>query len=363
MWPKIQPIWPQVSCRYCGWWSHWRQMVKKEEALHVQEMEWDAEDQWAQWHVCVSCEAWRTGQPEAAVRDSVFKRPIEHKKLRAERYHEVRKKHSQQWRVLSKTGRKMLLRKEFQAMFEPLMEYIELKRRALAFVQKDVELHNNLVQRLKESSSLQEDEEEIYQAMSQLEQDDKYIAYKEKGERQHSYIRASSYQDEWVNSVAGRLISFFICLANTRWNHRAQCYSKCRRIIPSKKWRKKKDDTVEEWVPKQKWYCWCHAKYKPPWGQVVCIQTPDGAISYLRAPCPSWDIEDIRAMKTEKTVNAKSVKDLHNKIRSIEPSEDDIVGLDSEGYHYIKNLEDFQAMPKFTLDELLTLQKMQPSRL
>ena len=48
---------------------------------------------------------------------------------------------------------------------------------------------------------------------------------------------------------------------------------------------------------------------------------------------------------------------------TFEPPEDDIVGLDSEGYHYIKNLEDLQAMPLFTLDELLTLQKMQPSRL
>ena len=44
---------------------------------------------------------------------------------------------------------------------------------------------------LKESSSLQEDEE-IYKAMSQLEQDDKYIAYKSKGKAQHCYIRASS---------------------------------------------------------------------------------------------------------------------------------------------------------------------------
>ena len=113
---------------------------------------------------------------------------------------------------------------------------------ALAFVEKDVERNNDLQQRLKESSSLQEDEE-IYQAMSQLEQDDKYIAYKSKGKAQHSYIRASSYQDEWVNSVAGRLISFFICLANTRWDQRAQCATKCRRIIPSKRWRKKKDDT------------------------------------------------------------------------------------------------------------------------
>ena len=42
---------------------------------------------------------------------------------------------------------------------------------ALAFVEKDVERNNDLQQRLKGSSSLQEDEE-IYQAMSQLEQDD-----------------------------------------------------------------------------------------------------------------------------------------------------------------------------------------------
>ena len=164
------------------------------------------------------------------------------KKNRVERYQEVRKKNSQSWQVLCKSEKKELLRADLQEMFTPLLEYIELKRRALAFVQKDVELHNNLVQRLKESSSLQEDEE-IYQAMSQLEQDDKYIAYKSKGKAQHSYIRASSYQDEWVNSAAGRLISFFICLANTRWDQRAQCATKCRRIIPSKRWRKKKDDT------------------------------------------------------------------------------------------------------------------------
>ena len=95
----------------------------------------------------------------------------------------------------------------------------------------------------------------------------------------------------------------------------------------------------------------------------MIIEAPDGTVSYVRAPCPSWDIEDIRAMKTEKTVDAKSVKDLHNKIRSIEPSENDIVGVDTEGHKYIKKLQDFQAMPLFTLDELLTLQKMQPSRL
>ena len=243
MWLGIQPIWPQVRCWYCNHWDHWRQMVMKERALHIQGMEYDAEDQWERWHVCVRCEAWMTGQSEAAVKASAFRRPIEHKRLRAQRYLEVKKKHSQQWGVLSNTGRKMLLRKELLAMFEPVMEYIAAKREAIVHVQNDVTLHYELQQRLKESSSLEEDEE-IYKAMSQLERDDKYIAYKEKGvERQHAYIRASSYQDEWVNSRAGLFVSFFICLANTPWDQRAQCATKCRRIIPSKRWQKKKDDT------------------------------------------------------------------------------------------------------------------------
>ena len=242
MMSKMQPTWPQVRCHYCGWESHWRQMVMKAQALHIQEMEYDAEDQWVRWHVCVRCEAWMTGQSEAAVKAWAFRRPIEHKRLRAQRYLEVKKKHSQQWGVLSNTGRKMLLRKELLAMFEPVMEYIAAKREAIVHVQNDVTLHYELQQRLKESSSLEEDEE-IYKAMSQLEQDDKYIAYKKKGERQHSYIRASSYQDEWVKSAAGLFVSFFICLANTPWDQRAQCATKCRRIIPSKRWQKKKDDT------------------------------------------------------------------------------------------------------------------------
>ena len=49
-----------------------------------------------------------------------------------------------------------------------MKKYIQLKRKALALVAKDVEAHNALVKRLKESSSLQEDQE-IYKAMAKLE--------------------------------------------------------------------------------------------------------------------------------------------------------------------------------------------------
>ena len=69
------------------------------------------------------------------------------------------------------------------------------------------------------------------------EVDDKYIAYASKGKAQHSYIPASSYQDEWVITL------YFICLGKTRWERGAHEPSKCRRLMTSKQWDKRKHDT------------------------------------------------------------------------------------------------------------------------
>ena len=351
----MKPAWPQVRCQICGKEAHWRKMVRKQEAVHIQETKDDAPDKWVEWHVCPSCEAMATGQTEDQVMEANFSKPIEHKKIRVQRLKEVLKKNTAQWEALDSLGNKRIfLRVKFQEMFGPLVEFIKLKNKALAIVAKDVEAHNVLKQKLKESSSLQEDAE-IYKAMTLLEVDDKYIAYRSKGKAQHSYIRASSYHDEWVSSEAGTVTSYFICLAKTRWELDATQPSKCRRLTESKKWAKRKDDTQEKWVSKQRWYCQCRARYHANWGQVVIIEEPDGRISYVRADCPSWDVEDVRAMKTEATVSAGSVKELYDKIRSIEPVANDIVGVDANGCKYIKKYEVFQAMPFLSWDELLTL--------
>ena len=190
------------------------------------------------------------------------------------------------------------------------------------------------------------------------EVDDKYIAFASKGKAQHSYIRASSYHDKWVSSKAGSITSYYICLAKTRWEPGAWVQSKCRRLIPSKQWDKRKDDTQEAWVPHQRWYCKCKSKYHPGWGQVAIIEQSDGEVAYVKATVPSWDVEDVRAMNTEATLNAESVKELYDKISSIEPSVNDIVGIDESGYKYIKKYEDWEAMPLFSWEELLTLQNM-----
>ena len=95
----------------------------------------------------------------------------------------------------------------------------------------------------------------------------------------------------------------------------------------------------------------------------MIIEKSDGTVSYVRAQCPPWDLEDVRAMKTEATVSAESVKELYDKIRSINPSVNDIVGMDADGCKYITNQEDFEKMPFFSWDELLTLKRVMVSKL
>ena len=89
-------------------------MIMKQEAVHIQETKQDADDEWvklhkrrskradmrpqkADWHLCPSCEAQETGQTEAEVMEATFKKQMEHKKNRVERYHEVPEKNSQVW--------------------------------------------------------------------------------------------------------------------------------------------------------------------------------------------------------------------------------------------------------------------------
>ena len=85
----MEPTWPQVRCRRCGKEAHWRNMVMKQAAVHIQETKEDADDHWGKWHLCPKCEAVETGQTEAEVMETTFKKPTEHKKNRVQHYKEV----------------------------------------------------------------------------------------------------------------------------------------------------------------------------------------------------------------------------------------------------------------------------------
>ena len=67
-------------------------MIMKQEAVHIQETKQDADDEWVKWHLCPRCEALETGQTEAEVMEATFKKPMEHKKIRVQRYQECLEK-------------------------------------------------------------------------------------------------------------------------------------------------------------------------------------------------------------------------------------------------------------------------------
>ena len=140
--------------------AHWRKMVMKQEAVHIQETKQDADDHWGKWHLCPRCEALETGQTEAEVMEATFKKPMEHKKIRVQRYKEAVEKNLQEWEATAgKCGKKNLLKSTKKKLLRSNLEEMFPKRKAPAMVAKDVKAHNALVQKLKKSSSLQEDEE------------------------------------------------------------------------------------------------------------------------------------------------------------------------------------------------------------
>ena len=78
---------------------------------------------------------------------------MERKLIRVQRYLEVRKANSQQWSVLTKDGRKKLLRSKLEVLFAPLMVFLELKRRALNLVAKEREANAKAKQKTKQKQS------------------------------------------------------------------------------------------------------------------------------------------------------------------------------------------------------------------
>ena len=159
----MKPKWPQVRCQKCDMVAHWRDMVMKQEAVHP-------DSKGVKWHLCGKCEALETGQTEAQVMEATIKKQTEHHKHRVQRYH-----------ALLRRNKKKLLRSIHEEMFP--------EGKAPAMVAKDGKAYNALVQKLKESSSLQEE-----QGHSLVKVDDKSIAYDSQG------IPASSYPDMWVSS-------------------------------------------------------------------------------------------------------------------------------------------------------------------
>ena len=215
--------WPIVKCVDCNGKSHWRVTIRK------------TDPNGTQWHICVLCEAHRMNMSVKDVLQSTgVQDAMEYKKARALRYKELT--HTAAWITLpSKGNHKVFMRTQLQQMFMPLREHIRSKQQALQMVAKDVALYEVLTQKLEKCSNLQE-KEQIFLEIANIAQE-RYGAFANKGSAQHSFIRAASYSDTWTASEEGKINSYYLCLANSRWDTGAGDWETCRRIIPSKSWR------------------------------------------------------------------------------------------------------------------------------
>ena len=197
--------------------------------------------------------------------------------------------------------------------------------------------------------------------MENMEIDEQYLAFADKGSEQHEYILASSYSDEWTRitnkkgeTIAG-ICSWYVCCALTAWDPITCANAKCLTVLPSKDWATKFADPL---AAKQKWYCQCGARYNANWGQLVEITRVNSSDQieklYMSADVPTWDVEDTRAMFHEAEMAPTSPTDLYNNLKRIEPTLTSIVVL-RDGHQRIVDLATWTEMPKFQWTEIFAL--------
>ena len=126
-------------------------------------------------------------------------------------------------------------------------------------------------------------------------------------------MQASQYSDEWAYNE-NNFRSFYICLAGGQ--------HPCNTVIPSKTWSTKHKDPL---ATKQRWYCiCCGAKYLVKFGMVIEIQV-DGTSSYVKADIPPDNLEDLRAMKLEQTLQPKDPDHLFAMLKLVTPQKSAIL--------------------------------------
>ena len=236
---------------------------------------------------------------------------------------------------------------------------------------RDVEEHARQRGMLIASKTWQE-EQEILQRMERLELDDHYLAFSSKPD-QHAWIQASSFSDSWteVRNSKGEVIagicSFYTCFGMTRYG--PVKYDPCCRVSPSKRWRRLHEDATQSG---QRYYCIgnCGKKHQAGWGQLVEVKRMNerGVLEmfYMRSEVPPWDAEDVRAMHMEETVavGATSAIALFNRIRSIQPTQSELVIPDptADDQYMLRSKDEFFNLPEWSWWEIFTMVGAEPPK-
>ena len=212
--------------------------------------------------------------------------------------------------------------------------------------------------------------------MELLEVDDGYLAYQDKGEDQHRWILASSYSDAWTiikdatGKVVGCILSWYVCFGASRDSGPPKWLKcPCCRVLPSKDWDTLHEDPLADG---QRWYCdpkSCNTRYRAGWGQLVQVSKWDAAAQcmvnmYMRAECPPWDMEDIRAMWTEDNIKAKTSEELYQRVKRVVPEQSELIIPDPTlaGQMMLRSKEAFEAVPEFSWWEIFGIIGVPPPK-
>jgi hypothetical protein len=169
---------------------------------------------------------------------------------------------------------------EFQ-IFPPLASHIELKKACVDAAVGFVEELDNLVAKVKamiERNALHEEINEQLRKIDSIEIHiaetgkalawrSKTLAWRSNGDAWDKHFVICDYFQEWINYAGYLIVSHYMCICGT--------------LVCSKMWPRLRNEIDR---PGQRYYCpSCVRRYRPGFGQIVEIMTPDRPILYARA--------------------------------------------------------------------------------
>ena len=331
---------------------------------------WKAEgddNAWRWVYRCVCCVAKDKGMTIAEAKSFMEANDKMHleKVRRGQEFARIREQVQKEWPMVTSYKKLKVITLSFmEKLIAPLAEYILRKAAALEKLQEQTAQAEALQCELRACTDAKR-ALEIVTELEALREQQGYLAFADKGEAQHRYIAASSYNDEWTSTRGlGSLRSYYICRKKVG-------YEVCGGLMTSKKWTRMLSDPT---AVGQRWYCaLCGARYATSSGCLIEITRRTGAggteVFYGTASVPEWDLEDVRAMKMEQehkdVASAQHLFSLCTEVRPqvtplmrpVRPDEMAVAGASTEGVYRITDLAAIDRAPAWDWWSLLGVAK------
>jgi hypothetical protein len=273
------------------------------------------------WACVCRSKGWGPADPssEAKSRSEIFEHSgnVDWKKQKVQKWQEKMTEVKDFWQalgVIKGMGElRSITRSMMTELFAEVADFVTLKSRSLSLLNSELQEHREMLSMLRKAT----DPREIADLASKLEEistKSDLISYPDMDpDLRQLMVNAASYTDEFCRSPSGASFRFFyLCRGGgDAWP--------CLRLMPSKTWRRLFPE--EAWKPGQRWFCSCQTRYKAKFGCIVEIVDPRAGVFYMKAPCPTEDMNDIQAARFEKKFpQARTPADLYAAVPACHPA-------------------------------------------